>query len=652
MAHEKRPLKLCSVCEQINIESITPPRSFPLHANLHELRRCFACFLCRKASSDSSNSHSNKGAPHLAKGSDHLYQVRAMLGKAQSLPKGRPMLRFKLSRRLENQMDSDFVYRSSPMEELLEVYTNRDDPAASIIPWLRRVGEHTASSTSLALARSWISRCSRGQCLGDDNLYEHVEGVTRKVVIESNLRERPGRLVKIAGDACSLQLAEGNQCPPSYVALSYVWGKHEATWRMTLANLAGREMGFDVRQLPQTLRDAVHITHSLGYDLLWIDCLCIVQDDPDEWMREAAKMALIFKHAVVTISADVSRDSKGGICNSGSSMTTRLVRTSNSLSDGRQSVLYLVPRPWTTPRPDFDDSPVSKRAWCLQEHIAAWRILYFCEMQLFWQCIHCSQAEDNIARKFHPRRTSEIVLFGESSAHKSTPDQLLSAWYRDLVRRDYSHRALTFLGDRLNAIAGIAAAFYKLGLGQYFAGHWEHSFLASLCWKPDRYNDCNMWDSERAAVVRAPSWSWVSPGCSVVWFWDALENFAPSAVVLEVHAAANAANSLGEVTCGFPKVRAYRRRARLENTNVVFENGDCNMALIDTFQEFPRRLVAILLGFDSARTNRMYSLLLLPWQTDFVRIGLVYAHYDDDPASFQEALETWQQAPLEDLTII
>ncbi|KAK1957247.1 HET-domain-containing protein, partial [Colletotrichum sublineola] len=53
--------------------------------------------------------------------------------------------------------------------------------------------------------------------------------------------------------------------------------------------------------LPDSLRDAVTITSHLGIQYFWIDALCIIQGDPDDWAREAGQMCEVYSNAVVTI---------------------------------------------------------------------------------------------------------------------------------------------------------------------------------------------------------------------------------------------------------------------------------------------------------------------------------------------------------------
>jgi len=64
--------------------------------------------------------------------------------------------------------------------------------------------------------------------------------------------------------------------------LSYCWGKdgHVVT---TKKDLTQHMQAIDLQSLPTTLRDAVPITRLLGFRYLWIEALCIAQDDDEDW---------------------------------------------------------------------------------------------------------------------------------------------------------------------------------------------------------------------------------------------------------------------------------------------------------------------------------------------------------------------------------
>lgn len=306
----------------------------------------------------------------------------------------------------------------------------------------------------------------------------------QKLIVTAGSRDRPLRLVEISHDARSLKLVDGDITTAPYVALSYVWGKQTATWRTVSSNLAARKIRFDVQNLPSTLRDAVLATHGLRCRLLWVDCLCIVQDDPDEWRKEAARMASIYKHAILTLSADSSKGSDGGLFNIKSRSSVEQAQhvcIRNRFSDGRASVLHARNTHKPLPLPSYHRSLVSKRAWCLQEHLAAPRALHFGESQLFWRCLHCSLSEDK-RRHHHTRRHVTERIADKRVTNGASCQWWTTTWYHELVQRGYSRREPTFPNARLNAIAGLAAFFASPILGRYFAGHWQHKPLASLCW--------------------------------------------------------------------------------------------------------------------------------------------------------------------------
>lgn len=69
-----------------------------------------------------------------------------------------------------------------------------------------------------------------------------------------------------------------------YVALSYVWGGVD-TLGTTKANKRMHQQPGMLSSnnadlsIPETIRDAMRLVYSLGERYLWVDCLCIVQDD-------------------------------------------------------------------------------------------------------------------------------------------------------------------------------------------------------------------------------------------------------------------------------------------------------------------------------------------------------------------------------------
>jgi Heterokaryon incompatibility protein (HET) len=59
--------------------------------------------------------------------------------------------------------------------------------------------------------------------------------------------------------------------------------------------------------------DAIVVTKALGLRYLWIDSLCIIQDDEDDWLAESKTMGTLYERAVVTLAASTAPDSTHGL---------------------------------------------------------------------------------------------------------------------------------------------------------------------------------------------------------------------------------------------------------------------------------------------------------------------------------------------------
>ncbi|KAF8859344.1 HET-domain-containing protein [Acephala macrosclerotiorum] len=91
-----------------------------------------------------------------------------------------------------------------------------------------------------------------------------------------------------------------------YTALSHCWGSKAASLRpvRTLkADLEARQLGIMWEELSKTFQDAIFVTQQLGIRYLWIDSLCIVQDDDEDWRDQSGKLAQIYEGSHLTIAA-------------------------------------------------------------------------------------------------------------------------------------------------------------------------------------------------------------------------------------------------------------------------------------------------------------------------------------------------------------
>ena len=108
-----------------------------------------------------------------------------------------------------------------------------------------------------------------------------------------------------------IKLVEGKGKRGWYLELSHCWGlqQHITT---TKTSPAQHSIGIPQKDLPKTSQDAVDLDRSLEVQYLWIDSLCIVQDDQTEWEVESANMANIYSRAFLVLSATASSNSAAG----------------------------------------------------------------------------------------------------------------------------------------------------------------------------------------------------------------------------------------------------------------------------------------------------------------------------------------------------
>lgn len=118
--------------------------------------------------------------------------------------------------------------------------------------------------------------------------------------------------------------------------------------------------GIRFSSLPKTLQDAIVVTQKLGLQYLWVDSLCIIQDDPQDLTREIANMANIFKCAFVTISAaSAPRVDRGFLEDRQTKHNRRINLPYRSATISNDSVF--IEREQST----YDDAedPINLRAW-------------------------------------------------------------------------------------------------------------------------------------------------------------------------------------------------------------------------------------------------------------------------------------------------
>ncbi|KAK4205915.1 heterokaryon incompatibility protein-domain-containing protein, partial [Rhypophila decipiens] len=330
----------------------------------------------------------------------------------------------------------------------------------------------------------------------------------------------PTRLVDVS-DPERPFLQERHTLPRSrpntqYVALSYCWGQGKKFRTLRDNYEIFKATGIPCFDLPQTFKDAIHAAHSLGYQYIWIDALCIIQDDDGDLENELKNMGDIYRYAELTICAQGAASSHAGFFQS-SRHTLSLVPRSVDLRIVSTSRETTVLNPTLTGRFNVKDY-LSSRGWILQEDILTLRALKFSD-QMSWRCMETIQMEtephifrgalysqENRGTDHVPEPATHTEYSSQDQAICS-PDPLrdiFASWYSMIQL--YSDMKLTYASDVLRALSGVSAILRDTYRTTYLAGLWNEDLFAGLCW----YASAN--DTRVAFRHTAPSWTWASVG--------------------------------------------------------------------------------------------------------------------------------------------
>jgi hypothetical protein len=132
---------------------------------------------------------------------------------------------------------------------------------------------------------------------------------------------------------------------PEYVTLSHCWGcVDRQPLKLLKRNLAQFKSSIPLELLPRSFIDAIRITKTLGYKLLWIDSLCIIQDSPDDMIQELRIMGAIYQGSDLTIAAADAIDSHHGILTPRPPQNCSSVRLPGSSLGASSGTVFLRPQ--------------------------------------------------------------------------------------------------------------------------------------------------------------------------------------------------------------------------------------------------------------------------------------------------------------------
>ncbi|KAK0327900.1 hypothetical protein LTR82_001418 [Friedmanniomyces endolithicus] len=357
---------------------------------------------------------------------------------------------------------------------------------------------YTGARACLDLAHSWLNTCQAS----------HDECKSRPL----KPLAAPSRLLWVppcGSDATNLAVREARlgeyQPGVPYISLSHRWGS-PAQLLLKPTNRPALRLSIPVAGLKKSVQDAITLVQRFGVSYLWVDTLCILQDDPQDLAREIADMHNIYSNAVCNIAAsDAEADDEGCFVNRDPALVTQYrVRL---IVDPSGEARHLLHRGWQPASDSVDSSVLASRGWVFQERLLSRRLLHCTKQGLVWECFETEASEmfpeGQLEQLGHPHsRLKAALVKEEPSIHGS---KLLNEDWPTIVQY-YTVCNLTYSQDKLKALAGISAMIQEVTDDEYIAGFWKSRMLWSLCWVPMTLSPRRF----PSAASPAPSWSWAS----------------------------------------------------------------------------------------------------------------------------------------------
>ncbi|KAJ3467886.1 hypothetical protein MRS44_005450 [Fusarium solani] len=294
--------------------------------------------------------------------------------------------------------------------------------------------------------------------------------------------------------------SHGEQVP--YAALSYCWGGEQIV-QTTAQSILRHRTRINFQDLPQTIKDAVVVTENIGLEHLWVDALCIIQDDESDKACEIDLMGHVYENAQVTIAASRAERVQEGFLQDlipyGCNKQDWVFKMHYRDLAGQVSPVVIAPKLFRSPV-DY----LSKRAWAFQERLLSRRILEYSAACVHWTC----QSHNDCDRRGGKCSVQELKKNTQISRGLLYLNEAVTPERWHTLLDEFSKRSLTLPGDRLPAIGGIAERLGLQSEDRYLAGIWQSHLPSGLLWIVDRYVRGSPQPQPSAYV--APSWSWAS----------------------------------------------------------------------------------------------------------------------------------------------
>ena len=353
----------------------------------------------------------------------------------------------------------------------------------------RQIYNKSSAEGCLHLARQWVAECSS----------YHPKCLSR---VPSTL---PKRVINV-GEAgkSDPRLERTAEQTGTYAWLSCSWGTSQLL-KTTLENITDFMHAIPLKDLPPTFRDAIYLARELDIKYLYIDALCIIQGDTNDFLEELPKYGHYIAGAVCIFAA-ISSDAQNDLFRPRPGMDPLLSLKVNCHIESDKVTSHFVHfrKPMKAPH----QSPlefVMSRCWIIQEIFFAQRMIFFHQDQLIWNCNSCLRSEGStVSMKPIMRLDIDYVATRALATSASSKHNFLGPWY-SLIEL-CSQTQLSVESDRLPALAGLTYSVSAKINSDYVVGIWLSDLVRGLLWRCQG----RLSVAKRPREYLAPTWSWVS----------------------------------------------------------------------------------------------------------------------------------------------
>jgi hypothetical protein len=297
------------------------------------------------------------------------------------------------------------------------------------------------------LVKTWKTSCASEHGIGFSTVSKHSHH-------RGSFPRPPLPLLVDTVEGC---LVEGTD-DAAYICRSYVWGKlivGQETIKTTTETLHRFRQPEAFRYpdgvlLPRTIRDAMGVTRLLGERYLWVDALCIVQDDNDVRYSLIHNMHAVYANATVTIVAADSADADAGL--KGIQGVSSIPRDNPCIFEWPDGTILNLPSR------GLRSAIWNEVRWTFQEYLFSQRRLIFVADSVHWECPHGCFWEEYTDQGQLPTTESCAAYEPDNMAIRITAGSMSILFpdpvaFKTLVD-GFNSRQFTYLDDVMDGFSG------------------------------------------------------------------------------------------------------------------------------------------------------------------------------------------------------